>query len=116
MIDLRVGTVVRIEFPFTDKSESKTAPVVVLTSRRYHEERQDFIAARITSKIAQKDTFGTVEIHDHVRSGLQRPSVIKPVLMTLAQKQILGVLGQLDDRTLRDLKRVFVKDIFAGMV
>ena len=46
-LTLKVGTVVRIkQFPFTNQAGSKTAPVVVLSSYRYHQEREELIGAR----------------------------------------------------------------------
>lgn len=117
-LTLKVGTVVRIkQFPFTNQAGGKTAPVVVLSSHRYHEEREELIGARITSKVAvHKDTFGTVEIADHAACGLPEPSVIKPVLMTVLMSQIQRVVGELDEQTLGDLKRAFARDIFPGLL
>jgi PemK-like, MazF-like toxin of type II toxin-antitoxin system len=115
--DLKVGTVVRIrQFPFTDQVGTKTAPVVVLSSQRYHQEREELIGARITSKLVHKDTFGTVDVRDLGVCGLTEPSVIKLVVMTVLMSQIQKVTGQLDDLTLRELKRVFTQEIFSGLV
>jgi hypothetical protein len=116
-LTLKVGTIVRIkQFPFTNQAGGKTAPVVVLSSHRYHEEREELIGARISSKLIHKDTFGTVEIDDHAACGLTEPSVIKPVLMTVLINQIQRVVGKLDEKTLGDLRRVFVRDIFPGLL
>ncbi len=115
-LDLPVGTVVRIKrFPFTNQEGSKTAPVVVLSSHRYHREREELIGARITTKLLHKDTYGSVDIHDHQVCGLEEPSVIKPVIQTVVLDQIQRVVGQLDETTLQDLKRTF-REIFAGLL
>lgn len=110
--DLQVGAVVRIkQYPFTNQAGSKTAPAVVLSSHRYHEAREELIAARITSKLEHRDTYGTVFIHDFDACGLTEPSVIKPVVMTVLVRQIQRVVGRLDEKTFQDLRRVFAEEI-----
>lgn len=103
--ELHFGAVVRIaEFPFTDQQRSKTAPAVVLSSAQYSQERPDVIVARITSKVKHAESFGAVAITDWRASGLSVPSVIKPIIMTVIQEQVVGSLGSLDDLTLQRLK------------
>jgi mRNA-degrading endonuclease toxin of MazEF toxin-antitoxin module len=103
--ELRFGAVVRIaEFPFTDQQRSKTAPAVVLSSAQYSQERPDVIVARVTSRVRHAQTFGAVEIVDWRASGLRVPSVIKPIVMTVIQEQVLDSLGSLDALTLQRLK------------
>jgi hypothetical protein len=115
--DLKVGAVVRIkQYPFTDQVGSKTAPAVVLSSQRYQQERHELIAARITSKLGHRDTYGTISIQDFGACGLTEPSVIKPVVMTVLVRQVQRVVGQLDEQTLREMKRMFVQEIFADLL
>jgi hypothetical protein len=116
-VDLKAGTIVRIrQFPFTDQVGAKTAPVVVLSSQRYHQEREELIGARITSKLAHQDRFGTIGIQDPEACGLSEPSVIKPVIMTVLISQVQRVTGQLDDVTLRELRRVLAQEIFPELL
>jgi hypothetical protein len=116
-VDLKAGTIVRIrQFPFTDQVGAKTAPVVVLSSHRYHQEREELIGARITSKLAHQDTFGTIGIRDPEACGLSEPSIIKPVIMTVLISQVQRVTGQLDDVTLRELRRVLAQEIFPELL
>lgn len=115
--ELQVGAVVRIkQYPFTNQVGSKTAPAVVLSSGRYHQEREELIAARVTSKLDHKDLFGTIEIQDFQSCGLVEPSVIKPVVMTVLLSQVQRVVGRLDDLTFQELKRVYSEEIFAGLL
>jgi mRNA-degrading endonuclease toxin of MazEF toxin-antitoxin module len=105
---LSFGAVVRVrDYPFTDQEGSKTAPAVVLSSSRYHEECTDVILARITSRLQNKTRFGSVVVQDFVACGLSKESVIKPVIMTVRQDLVHDVLGQLDARTLANLRRAF---------
>jgi hypothetical protein len=105
---LRFGQVIRIrQFPFTDQEGMKTAPAVVLSLPQYHLVYGDVIVARITSQLQAKGRFGTVNIRDFEACGLSRPSVIKPVVMTVLQTHVAEVLGTLDEATVSDLRRVY---------
>lgn len=112
---LRFGQVIRIRrFPFTDQEGTKTAPAVVLSLPQYHLVYGDVIVARITSQLQARGRFGAVNIRDFEGCGLSRPSVIKPVIMTVLQTQVEEVLGTLDEATVSDLRRVY-KDVL-GLV
>ena len=105
---LNVGTVVWVtQLPYAGHAGAKTAPGVVLSSHRYHQEHPDVIVARITSKMHHAAGFGAVLIRDWPGCGLDKPSVIKPFLMTVSQGQITRIAGELDTRTLSELKRAF---------
>lgn len=102
---LPFGTVVKIAFPFTDLAVTKSAPAVVVSSERYHYERADVVLVRVSSKTEKlRDRFGVVEIPDPADCGLTLPSVIKPVLVTVARDRIFQVLGQLDVGTAAHLR------------
>lgn len=112
---LRFGQIIRVrQFPFTDQEGAKTAPAVVLSLPQYHLVYGDVVVARVTSQLQVKGRFGTVNIRDFEGCGLSRPSVIKPVIMTILQTQVAEVLGSLDDATVSDLRRVY-KDVL-GLV
>lgn len=107
-----VGTIVWVaQLPYAGQAGAKTAPGVVLTSHRYHQEYPDVIVARVTSKMHHAAGFGAVTIREWAICGLDKPSVIKPVLMTVSQGQITRVAGELDPETLAELKRAF-KSVF----
>ena len=42
------GDVILVPFPFTDQSQSKQRPAVIVSSSRYHAERPDLILMAIT--------------------------------------------------------------------
>ena len=80
---------------------------MVLSLPEYHRRSPDVIVARITSQLQSTERFGHVSIPEFEACGLSRPSVIKPVIMTVLQSQVAEVLGKLDETTLSDLKRVY---------
>jgi len=69
------------------------------------------IVARVTTQMHHAAGFGAVLIQDWAGCGLDKPSVIKPFLMTVQQSQILRTAGKVDASTLVELKKAF-KAIF----
>ena len=99
------AAVVLVPFPFTDQSQAKQRPALIVSATRYQAERPDLIVMAITSRIRSPAAFGEVPIRDWHAAGLLKPSVIKPVIATLAQTLVIKVLGQLsahDQRALKD--------------
>jgi hypothetical protein len=54
------GDVILVPFPFTDQSQAKQRPAVVVSSARYNTERPDLILMAITSQVRSPATFGEV--------------------------------------------------------
>ena len=108
---LRFGTVVWLRFPYVDQDKSKTAPAVVLSTSQYQASCDDVIVARVTTNLQITKRFGSVIIQNQAACGLTKPSVIKPVVMTVAQSDIVATLGTLDEGTLLELKLSF-KNVF----
>lgn len=92
--------VVLVRVPYTDQSESKLRPAVVISSTRYQKSRADVILMAITSRTAGPVRFGDVELGDWAGAGLRKPSRVKPVVVTLEQSLVRRRLGHLaaDDK------------------
>jgi len=89
------GDVVLVGFPFTNLQAIKKRPAVVISNRSYQQKRPDVILMAITSQIRQPLAFGEYILNDWQQSGLLKPSVLKPLIATLEQIQIVKVMGQL---------------------
>lgn len=76
MIAYKRGEVVLVAFMFTDESGSKHRPALVLSSPKYHRDRQEVIVAAITSNV-DRALFG-----DHVLAGWQEAGLLFPSLVT----------------------------------
>jgi mRNA interferase MazF len=107
------GQVVLIPFPFTDLTTTKQRPAVILSSDVYNRTHPDLILAAITSQIPAKlqpDEYllsGT----DQKTAGLPKPSVIKlGKIVTIDQRLIRRVLGNLPVETTKKVKEVFQKN------
>lgn len=88
------GDIVLVPFPFTDQSETKKRPGVVVSSSAYHRFRDDVILMAVTSQV-RAPRFGELLVDDWSRAGLLKPSLVKPVLFTLEGALILRKLGRL---------------------
>ena len=97
---LGFGDVILVPFPFSDQTDSKRRPAVVISGSGYNARHPDVILMPITSQLksAARPDDGPVE---HWRqAGLVKPSAIKPVIATLEQGLVIRTLGQfgIDDR------------------
>ena len=93
-----VGSVVLVRFPFSDLSDSKLRPALVLANAG----RGDFILAQITSN-SYADA-GAIEIRDEhfEQGGLKRISFVRPgKLFTANEKLIVRSVGELTIPTRR---------------
>ena len=84
------GDVVLVAFPFTNLQATKKRPAVVISRKSYQESRPDVILMAITSQI-----MGGYVLQDWQYAGLLKPSVLKPLIATIEQSQIIKVMGQL---------------------
>lgn len=89
------GDVVLVSFPFTNQQATKKRPAVVISRETYQQNRPDVILMAITSQIRQPLATGEAILQDWQAAGLARPSVLKPLIATLEQQQIVRGLGQL---------------------
>ena len=83
MTPFEFGDIVLVPFPFTDQSQAKKRPAVVISSQAYNSERPDLIIMAVTSQIKPTSSIGEVIVQDWQGAGLFKPSAIKPVITTI---------------------------------
>lgn len=111
MTGFEFGTVVLVPFPFTDQSQSKQRPAVIVSSRAYQSQRPDVVVMAITSQVGATTTIGEVLLQDWRSAGLLKASVIKPVFATLERRLIIKALGQLQSADQQTLKQAIAQII-----
>lgn len=89
------GDVVLVGFPFTSLQTTKKRPAVVISSTAYQQSRPDVILMAITSQIRPNLNTGEYRLQDWQAAGLAKPSLIKPLIATIEQTQIIRTLGKL---------------------
>jgi mRNA interferase MazF len=89
------GEVVLVAFPFTNLKATKKRPAVVISDAVYQQGRPDVILMAITSQMRQPLAFGEYLLQGWQQAGLLKPSVLKPLIATIEQRQIVKAMGHL---------------------
>src|ERR1700728_1888073 len=76
-IKLERGDVVLVPFPFTDLSEIKRRPVLVLSGGRHNNSSKDFICCGITSNLVNRRNSIILEPSEMVEGSIPTRSRIK---------------------------------------
>ena len=97
MTPFEFGDIILVPFPFTDQSNIKKRPAVVISSKPYNQERPDLIIMAVTSQIKPKNIIGEIIIQDWQAAGLLKPSAIKPIITTIEKRLVIKSLGRLKD-------------------
>lgn len=99
MVRYASGTVLLIAFPFTDSTNVKRRPALVLLDAG----DDDILVARITSQLSQTEF--DVELQDWQQAGLKLASVARlHKLATLEKRLVERTLGKLTDHDFQQMK------------
>ncbi|MBN1626964.1 MAG: type II toxin-antitoxin system PemK/MazF family toxin [Deltaproteobacteria bacterium] len=105
MTDYNFGDIVLVPFPFTDQTDFKKRPALIVSSEQYNQKRLDIIIMAITSRTHAPANFGDVRLEGWREAGLIKPSTIKPVFATIEQSLVLKRLGYLGEKDLSVLQK-----------
>ena len=94
------GDVVLVPFPFSNQTDAKKRPAVIISSDAYNNISSDIVIMAITSQTEKTIGIGECLIHDWRDAGLLKPSAIKPAISTIEQTLVLKKLGKI---SLQDL-------------
>lgn len=98
MVSFEPGMVLRVPFPFTDRSASKNRPALVLSSAAtFNTLSGHSVLAMITSADNAPWPLDWA-IQNLAAAGLPAPSVVRFKLFTLDHRLFRGVLGRLEAR------------------
>lgn len=89
------GDVVLVPFPFTDLSDTKRRPALVISTDHYNRSCPDVIVAQITSRVAAPPRPGDHRVELWEEAGLLAPSLVRARVTTLLQSIVLRRLGTL---------------------
>ncbi|MCT7952637.1 type II toxin-antitoxin system PemK/MazF family toxin [Ancylothrix sp. C2] len=107
MTGYNFGDVVLVPFPFTDQTTTKQRPAVVISSDIYNNQGfNDIIIIAITSQFSGMPKVGEGILKNWQAAGLIKPSMIKPVVVTLEKSLVIRKLGQLVEEDLQILRDV----------
>ena len=107
------GTIILVPFPFTDLSAQKVRPALIVSSNKKGEDViVCFVSSIISGSARGLDTQILINEKDPVfaNTGLKVSSIIGvDKIVTLDKKIILGELGSLDDKYMRQVDRALKK-------
>ena len=102
---LEAGEVVLVPFPFTDLSQVKRRPVLVLSGRKHNKASRDFICCGITSNLDNRRNSILLEPSDMVEGSIPTRSRIKfDKVFTLEQGLVLKSLGRVSSNELAQVR------------
>ncbi len=99
MTKCKKGAVVLAKILFTDGSETKKRPVVIVSGSHYNAKREEVIVAAITSNTIRR-IFGDIKIEKWKEAGLLFPSVVTGILLSIKKSLIDKQLGEMSDEDL----------------
>ena len=97
MTAYRRGDMVLVSFLLADQSGFKHRPALVLSSRAYHQNRQEIILAAVTSNV-DRVLFGDHILAGWKEAGLLFPSLVTGILRTIKVQMIHRRLGSVPMR------------------
>jgi len=103
------GTVVLVNFPFTDLQSAKVRPSLVLTTRG-----DDVIILGIFSKVPEELRESWVKLDEHSkdfgRTGLKKTSIIKTEKITVIHRSLIRKeIGNLSAELMQKVKKTLLK-------
>jgi mRNA interferase MazF len=99
------GDVVRVPFPYTDRSTRQHRPALVVSSGEIGDGGGLLWMVMITSA-ENRRWQGDVEIGDWAAAGLPAPSVIRPLKIATIETRHAEVLGRIEAAELAAVARV----------
>jgi len=79
------GDVVLVPFPFSNQTDAKKRPAVIISSDAYNNISSDIVIMAITSQPEKTIGIGECLIQDWRDAGLLKPSAVKPAISTIEQ-------------------------------
>jgi len=98
------GDIVLVPFPFTDLSEKKVRPAIIISTKNDIDVSVAFISSIIPEKPTEVDFVLQENYPDFSMTGLKKPSVFKMnKVLTLERLRILRKLGKVSSSIQKEL-------------
>lgn len=99
------GEVVRVPFPFTDRTATRNRPALVLSSASAFNQSAGHVVLAMITSAANAPWPLDCAIEDLAAAGLPAPSVVRCKMFTLDTRLIRGTLGQLSSADTHRVKQ-----------
>jgi len=106
------GEIAIVPFPFTDLSNIKQRPVLVLSNNSYNRKSEDIITCGITSNLKNKEYSVLIDYENLVKGNIPTKSRIKvDKLFTLKKAIVRNRVAKVDEETMAEVKAVIQRII-----
>ena len=102
MTTYKPGDIVLVQFPFTDLSSGKRRPALVISPVEYPSVHGDVVVLALKSQ-SQRQGF---KLSEWEKSGLPKPTWIKPLIGTFSSKIIKRKIGSLAENDYPTIAKV----------
>ncbi|MGI0003731.1 MAG: type II toxin-antitoxin system PemK/MazF family toxin [Candidatus Nitrosotenuis sp.] len=100
------GEIVLISFPFSDLTQAKQRPVLVLSKKDHNDSSSDFVCCGITSNLANKRYSVLLDKNEIGEGSIPKQSRIKfNKIFTLEKTLVRKKLGKISDRKLKQVQQ-----------
>ncbi|MCA1759002.1 MAG: type II toxin-antitoxin system PemK/MazF family toxin [Bacteroidales bacterium] len=104
---MNIGDIVLIPFPYSELSQIKVRPAVVITETK--DKYKDLVVSAISSVIPSKISEREFIIPTSAKNNLRVKSVVKADrIVTLKRERVITVMGQLTDNELNKFKSILL--------
>jgi len=103
---MQKGSIILVQFPFTDYSSSKLRPALVISTENKEDVCVAFISSVIPPQLSDTDFFLSQNNPEFKLTGLKVDSIIKlRKVATLDLDIIVGVIGNVSPKIQRDIDK-----------
>ena len=103
---MQTGDIVLIPFPFSELTNVKIRPAIVVTETK--DKYKDLILAAVSSQVSEKISAVEIIIEPDSLNGLRMKSVIKvDRIFTLKSEKLIASLGKLNTGQLINFRLIF---------
>ena len=101
------GEIVLVSFPFSDLSQRKVRPVLIISNENYNKTVHDFIVCGLTTNL-QDDRYSIIIDNNSLKKGnLKHKSRIKVDSITFLEKSLfVKPIGKVNDSVFSDVKSI----------
>ena len=113
MIKIKRGDEVLVEVVFSEGSDTKKRPALIISADDYNENRQEVIIVAITSNV-KRILFGDTKIQNWKDAGLIYPSLVTGIIQTIKSNMITYKLGSLSKQDFQRVQANLKKSLKLG--
>jgi mRNA interferase MazF len=103
---MKTGDIVLIPFPFSELTNIKVRPAVVITTTK--DKFEDIVLCAVSSQVPSSLSANEIILQPNSVNGLKLPSVLKvDRIFTLKAEKVIFQLGRLELKKFEEFKEIF---------